>query len=115
VLTTPIPDDQLDRVFHALSNRARRAMLARLAAGPAIVKELAAPLDMSLPAVSKHLRVLEEAALIAREIDGRVHHCSLGVAALQDVERWLDNYRSFWTGTLESLARYVEEADDERG
>lgn len=106
---TPVLDDRLDRVFHALSNRARRSMLARLATGPAMVTELAEPLDMSLPAVSKHLRVLEEAALITREIDGRVHHCWLGVAPLQEIEHWLDNYRSFWTGTLESLARYVED------
>ena len=111
VPTTAISEEQLDRVFQALANRTRRTMLARLAAGPAMIKELAAPLDMSLPAVSKHLRVLEEAQLVEREVDGRVHHCSLGVAPLQDVERWLESYRSFWVGTLESLARYVEEGD----
>jgi DNA-binding transcriptional ArsR family regulator len=91
-------DDQLDLVFHALANRTRRAMLTRLAEGPAMVTELAAPFAMSLPSVSKHLRVLEEAELVAREVDGRVHHCSLGVHGLQDVDRWLANYRSFWAG-----------------
>lgn len=81
-----------------------------------MVTELAAPFAMSLPSISKHLRVLEQADLVAREVDGRVHHCSLEVHALQDVERWLDNYRFFWAGTLDSLARYVEQdEDDERG
>jgi DNA-binding transcriptional ArsR family regulator len=109
-------DDQLDLVFHALSNRTRRAMLARLSEGPAMITELAAPFAMSLPAASKHLRVLEEADLVARRVDGRVHRCSLGIHPLQDVERWLDHYRSFWAGTLDSLARYVErDEDDERG
>jgi DNA-binding transcriptional ArsR family regulator len=108
-------DGQLDLVFHALSNRTRRAMLARLSEGPATITELAAPFTMSLPAVSKHLRVLEEAALVVREVDGRVHHCSLGTGALRDVEHWIARYRSFWTGTLESLADYVESDVDHEG
>jgi DNA-binding transcriptional ArsR family regulator len=84
-------------------------MLARLSDGPAIVTELAQPFDMSLPAVSKHLKVLERANLVARRVDGRVHHCSIGAAPLKDVDRWLDDYRSFWEGALDSLARFVED------
>jgi DNA-binding transcriptional ArsR family regulator len=70
-------EDRLDAVFRALSDRTRRALLANLARGPAMVGELAAPFDMSLPAVSRHIRVLEDAKLIVRAVDGRVHRCSL--------------------------------------
>jgi DNA-binding transcriptional ArsR family regulator len=107
----PDPDDRLDRVFQALSDRTRRALLRRLEAGPAMVTELAEPFRMSLPAVSKHLRVLEAAALIERRIDGRVHRCSLNAAPLAEAERWLGHYRLFWQDRLAALARYVE--DDE--
>jgi DNA-binding transcriptional ArsR family regulator len=104
-------EDRLDRLFHALSDRTRRALLRRLEAGPAMVTELAEPFRMSLPAVSKHLRVLEAAALIERRIDGRVHRCSLNAAPLAEAERWLGHYRLFWQDRLAALARYVE--DDE--
>ena len=103
------PPEQLDRLFHALSDRTRRSILARLARGPAMVTELAEPFAMSLPAVSKHLRVLEGARLVSREIDGRVHRCSLAPGPLRDVERWVEYYRSFWEDTLDALGRYVEE------
>jgi DNA-binding transcriptional ArsR family regulator len=104
-------EDRLDRVFHALSDRTRRALLRRLEGGPAMVTELAAPFRMSLPAVSKHLRVLEGAALIERRIDGRVHRCSLNAAPLEEADRWLDRYRMFWQDRLAALAHYLE--DDE--
>src|SRR5688572_8231404 len=103
------PDETLDRVFHALGDRTRRALLARLAAGPATVTELAAPFDMSLPAVSKHIRVLEAAGLVERTIEGRVHRCALDAAPLRDAVEWLAAYRTFWTGTLDALAAFVEE------
>ena len=74
-----------------------------------MVTELAQPFNMSLPAVSKHLRVLEAARLVAREIDGRVHRCSLAPRPLREVERWVEYYRSFWEDTLEALGRYVEQ------
>ena len=106
--SSPVLEDRLDAVFHALSDRTRRALVARLADGPAMITELAAPFKMSLPAVSKHLRVLEEAELIRRTIDGRIHRCSLGPEPLQDAEAWIEHYRPFWEGTLEALARYVE-------
>jgi DNA-binding transcriptional ArsR family regulator len=106
--TQAAADDQLDRVFHALSDRTRRSLLNRLAEGPGMITELAAPFDMSLPAVSKHLRVLEAARLVDRTVDGRVHRCSLTAEPLQQAEQWLDCYRSFWEDTLGALARYVE-------
>ncbi len=102
-------DKRLDLVFRALGDRTRRALLARLARKPAMVTELAAPFKMSLPAVSKHLKVLERAHLVARDVDGRVHRCSLDAAPLREAEHWLQRYRPFWTQTLDALARYVEE------
>jgi len=102
-------DDRLDRVFHALSDRTRRALLARLSRQPAKVTELAAPFAMSLPAVSKHLKVLERARLVRRDVEGRVHRCSLRGEPLADVEAWLTQYRTFWEQSLEALDRYVRD------
>lgn len=76
-----------------------------------MVTELAGPFDMSLPAVSQHLKVLEHARLIVRAVDGRIHRCSLAAEPLRDVEKWLDHYRSFWEDTLDAVARYVERDD----
>lgn len=101
-------DDRLDLVFHALSDRTRRALLARLAQGAAAITALAAPFAMSLPAVSKHIRVLERAGLVERSIDGRVHRCSLAAGPLKDIEQWLGAYRPFWKDTLQALADYAE-------
>jgi DNA-binding transcriptional ArsR family regulator len=105
-------EGQLDLIFGALGDQTRRALLARLAERPAMVTELAQPFAMSLPAVSRHIRVLEKAGLVARAIDGRVHHCSLSATPLRDVEKWLSQYRRFWEGTLNSLARYVEDESE---
>jgi DNA-binding transcriptional ArsR family regulator len=102
-------EDQLDRVFGALADRTRRALLARLAERSAMVTELAAPFDISLPAVSRHIKVLQHARLVHRAIDGRVHLCSLQPEPLKAVENWVRHYRHFWAGTLDALARYVEE------
>jgi DNA-binding transcriptional ArsR family regulator len=107
-------DDRLDALFHALGDRTRRALLARLAIRPARVTELARPFDMSLPAVSRHIRVLETAGLIARSVDGRVHHCSLSAAPLRTAEAWLGHYRPFWQGNLDALARWVEADEQDR-
>lgn len=101
-------DDRLDLIFRALGDRTRRALLARLAQGPAKVTELAEPFAMSLPAVSKHLKVLERAELVARSVDGRVHRCSLRPETLETVSDWLEFYRVFWQDNLDALARYVE-------
>ena len=107
--SSPSRSEQMDRIFHALSDRTRRSILERLALGPALVSEIAAPIRLTRMAVSKHVRVLEEAQLIRREIIGREHRCSLATEPLQDVDAWLGHYRSFWRGTLQSLARFVEE------
>lgn len=102
-----LPESRLDRVFGALSHSARRALLARLAKGPLPITELAAPFAISLPAVSKHLRVLESAGLITRAIDGRVHRCSLRLDTVAAAEQWLADRRAFWKGALDSLASHV--------
>lgn len=104
----PLRSDQLDLVFGALGNNTRRAMLARLAKEPAMVTELAEPFDLSLPAVSRHIRVLEHAGLIKRTVDGRIHHCELKVESLRDIDEWLRHYRRFWDANLKALARHVE-------
>lgn len=106
-------EDRLDRVFSALGHRARRALFARLARGPAKVTELAEPFDMSLPAVSRHLRVLEKAGLVRRHVEGRVHRCTLRAEPLAELQQWLSHYRPFWQQTLESLAGFVEKEDEE--
>jgi DNA-binding transcriptional ArsR family regulator len=102
-------EDRLDLVFAALADRTRRSLLARLAEHSAMVTELAAPFNMSLPAVSRHIKVLERARLVERAVDGRVHVCSLQPEPLKAVETWLQHYRHFWTGTLDALALYVED------
>ncbi len=101
-------EDRLDAILHALSDRTRRALLRRLADGPAKVTELAAPFAMSRIAVAKHLRVLEQARLVSRTIDGRIHWCKVDPGPLGEIDRWLLDYRSFWTRKLDALARYAE-------
>ncbi|MEX0624125.1 ArsR/SmtB family transcription factor [Saccharospirillum sp.] len=104
-----LDDDQLDLLFKALSDRTRRRLLAELAQGEASVSELAAPLQMSLPAASKHLRVLENASLIKRTKSGRVQHCALQAGALADADVWLEHYRGFWNNQLDGLQHYLED------
>lgn len=99
---------QLDLVFRALGDQTRRAILARLAREPAMITELAAPFDLSLPAVSRHVRVLESAQLVRRTVDGRVHRCAINARPLRDVDAWLRHYRQFWDENLAALAHYVE-------
>ena len=98
----------LDRVFAALSDPTRRLLMRRLCVGPATVSDLAAPLEMSLNAVSKHLKVLEQAGLIQRTIKGRVHHISLNAAPLAEAERWVSQYRQFWDPRLDSLEDWLK-------
>jgi len=105
-------ENRLDAILHALSDRTRRALLARLAVGPATVSELAAPFDVTRVAISKHLRVLEHARLLSRTVDGRVHRCTLNPMPLQDIEKWLTEYRSFWTDKLGALARFAEAREE---
>ena len=99
---------RLDLTFGALADPTRRAILERLARGEATVGELARPFRVSRPAISKHLRVLERAGLVQRERDGRVSRCELDAAPLREADAWVERYRVFWEGRLDSLARYVE-------
>lgn len=103
----PPGDDQLDLIFRALGDRTRRALLSRLSGGPAMVTELARHFDMSLPAVGKHLRVLERAGLLQRTISGRVHNCALDASPLKDVDAWLAHYQVFWSDTFDALTEHV--------
>lgn len=100
---------RLDLVFGALSDSTRRAILARLAEGEATVGELARPFDVSRPAISKHLRVLERAGLVEREKEGRYNRCALDAEPMRDAAEWVDRYRKFWEDRLDALARYLEE------
>jgi DNA-binding transcriptional ArsR family regulator len=105
---------RLDSTFAALSDATRRGILARLARqGETSVSELAAPYKMSLPAVSKHLRVLEQAGLVSRQKDGRVHRCRLRAEPMKDAAAWIEHYRQFWETQLDSLARYLEDSASE--
>jgi DNA-binding transcriptional ArsR family regulator len=110
----PSSQARLDRVFRALGDRTRRTLLARLARGPAMITELAEPFGISLPAVSRHVRVLERAQLVERTVEGRVHRCSLRAEPLSEAERWLADYREFWTGTLDALARHVQKKGESK-
>lgn len=100
---------KLDRTFGALADSTRRAILSRLSQGNATVGELARPFRVSRPAISKHLRVLEHAGLVRREKEGRISRCELDAEAMREAAEWVDKYRVFWTGQLESLAKYVEQ------
>jgi DNA-binding transcriptional ArsR family regulator len=100
--------DQLDRTFAALAHPARRAMLSRLAQGPATATELGAPFAMSQPAVSKHLKVLEDAALITRGREAQWRPCTLNGETLHDIERWVNEFRRTWEERLDRLDTYIK-------
>jgi DNA-binding transcriptional ArsR family regulator len=103
-------ESHLDATFGALSDATRRAILARLADGEASVSELAAPYRMSLPAVSKHLRVLEGARLIVRRKQGRVYRCRLAAQPMRSAAEWMARYRRFWETQFDALSAYLEKA-----
>jgi DNA-binding transcriptional ArsR family regulator len=98
----------LDAIFGALADPTRRAMLARLAQGQAMITELAEPFRVSLPAISKHVRILESAGLLEREINGRVHRCRLAAEPLRNAAAWIEQYRAFWEWQFDALAKYLE-------
>lgn len=101
--------DFLDRAFAALADRTRRAILARLATGEAGVTELAEPFQMSLPAVSKHLKVLEKAGLITRSSQAQWRYCRLEPEPLKQVAQWVGDYKRFWEESYERLDEYLED------
>ena len=100
---------QLDLTFSALADPTRRAILARLSSGEASVTELAEPFKMSLPAVSKHLKVLQRAGLIARGREAQWRPCRIEASPLKDVSEWLEHYRRFWEESLDRLENYLRE------
>jgi len=101
--------DQLSTTFSALADPTRRAILGRLVSGECTVTELAEPFAMSLPAVSKHLRVLERAGLITRSREAQWRPCRLQAAPLKDVAEWTERYRQIWEGRLDRLGNYLQE------
>src|ERR1700750_3100007 len=102
---------QLDHVFHALGDPTRRNMLSALAGGERTVGELAEPFDMSLAAASKHIKALEHAGLIRREVRGRTHFCQLETGPLESAPEWLSLYERFWSQRLDILERLLVEED----
>jgi DNA-binding transcriptional ArsR family regulator len=101
--------DPLSAKFAALADPTRRAILARLALGESSVNELAEPFDMSLPAVSKHLKVLEHAGLITRSREAQWRPCKIDAGALKDVDNWLERYRKLWEKRFDRLDQYLKE------
>ena len=112
-MVTFVPD-ALDRTFAALAHPIRRSILTRLAQeGPASVGELAEPFEVSLMAISKHLKVMEGAGLVMRRKDGRVHRIRMDPQPMQKASEWIEEHRVFWEEQLDGLARYLESAADE--
>lgn len=99
---------ELDRIFSALADPTRRAILRSLTRRPATINEIAEPFPVSLNAISKHVMVLERAGLLRREIKGRQHHCRIEARPLRQADAWMSHYRQFWDDRLDALAIYVE-------
>jgi DNA-binding transcriptional ArsR family regulator len=104
--------DQLSSTFAALADPTRRAILARLALGETSVSELAKPFDISMPAVSKHLKVLERAGLIARGREAQSRPCRLEASPLKKAANWIEEYRRFWSAHVDALERHLDRMDE---
>ena len=100
-------DDRLSQIFGALANSTRRAILARLAEGEATVNELAEPFDMSLPAISKHIKVLERAGLITQGQKAQYRPCTIDVTPLQEISNWTEQYRHIWEARFDQMDDYI--------
>lgn len=109
-----VASPDLDQTFAALADPSRRAILGALALGERRVTELAAPFDLSLNAISKHIKSLERAGLITRRVRGRDHYIALNAARLGAATKWLDQYRAFWEPRLDALAAFLIEQATER-
>jgi len=105
-------DDRLSQTFAALANSTRRAILARLAEGEATVNQLAEPFDMSLPAISKHIRVLERAGLITQGQKAQYRPCTIDVTPLQEISKWTEQYRHIWEASFDRIDDYINQLND---
>jgi DNA-binding transcriptional ArsR family regulator len=108
-------EETLDRVFFALSDPVRRAILRRLDEAPALVSEIAEPFDMSLQAVSRHIQVLVGAGIVAQERTGRIARCSISAMPLHDAAVWLNQYTRYWQQSFDTLAEMVKELPPKKG
>lgn len=108
-------EDRLDATFASLADPTRRAILARLAQGEATVNELAEPFEMSLPAISRHLKVLERAGLISRGREAQWRPCRLEAGPLRDIANWVERYRRFWDQSFDRMADYLKELQTPKG
>lgn len=102
-------EDRLSQTFAALANKTRRAILARLAEGEATVNEIAAPFNMSLPAISKHIRVLERAGLITQGQKAQYRPCTIDVTPLQEISSWTEQYRPIWEASFDRMDDYINQ------
>jgi DNA-binding transcriptional ArsR family regulator len=105
-------DNRLNQTFAALANSTRRAILVRLAEGEATVNELAEPFEMSLPAISKHIKVLERAGLITRGRNAQYRPCTIDVAPLQEVSNWTEQYRHIWEARFDQMDDYINQLNN---
>jgi DNA-binding transcriptional ArsR family regulator len=108
-MAAPVDEDRLDETFAALANTTRRAILARLARGAATVNELAEPFELTLPAISKHIKVLEEAGLVVRGRQAQYRPCALDAAPLREVSSWAEQYRPVWEARLARMDDYLQQ------
>ena len=113
-MTSVIDEDRLSETFAALANSTRRAILARLAQGKANVNELAEPFDMTLPAVSKHIKVLERAGLIVRGQQAQYRPCTLDAAPLEVISSWAEQYRPIWESRFDQMDDYINQITQQR-
>jgi DNA-binding transcriptional ArsR family regulator len=113
-VTVVIDEDRLSETFAALANSTRRAILARLAEGAATVNELAAPFDLTLPAVSKHIKVLERAGLVQRGQRAQYRPCALDAARLEEVSTWAEQYRPVWEARFDRMDDYLKQLRPQR-
>ncbi|MCG8603896.1 metalloregulator ArsR/SmtB family transcription factor [bacterium] len=100
----------LDTIFMALADATRRAILTRLAHGETTISELAQPFNISLPAISKHIRILENAGLLVRRKDGRKFRCRLAMEPMKEAADWIETYREFWEAQFDSLDKYLTQS-----
>jgi DNA-binding transcriptional ArsR family regulator len=107
-------DDRLSQTFAALANSTRRAILARLAEGEATVNELAEPFNMSLPAISKHIGVLERAGLITRGQKAQYRPCTIDVTPLKEISKWTEQYRHIWEASFDRMGDYINQINKEQ-